>query len=182
MVLLAFDDTVERIEDHAIKIEYKERGRLRTYTPDLFVTFKAARHRLALLIEVKMADELRRTGRTYATRFRAARAYCRSHGMQFRVITERSLPRPMVRNLRFLLPYRREEPQPALDADFLTAASQGPKSLKWYMETLTAKGYGASEVVFAAWRLSARQQLRLDLHSLLSMDTTMEAAPWTVTI
>jgi hypothetical protein len=182
IVLLAFDDDVERLEDHHFKVEYIDRGRRRVYTPDLYVQFKKAAGRVNLLIEVKISHELRRSGRKYATRFREARRFSRSREMQFRVITERSLPRPLVRNLRFLLPYRREEPEPALDSAFLAVAGGGKKPLSQYVDLLARQGYAPEDVIFAAWRLAARQLLRIQLDAPLSIHTEMEAGAWTVTI
>ena len=182
IVLLAFDDTVERLEDHSIQIEYQEDGKARTYRPDLFVKFRPASGRTDLLIEVKMSSELRRTGKQFAARFRAARLYCRRHSMRFRVITERSLPRPLVGNLRFLLPYRFEAPEPALDDAFLGLAQECARPLSEYVEKLGALGFACEDVIFGAWRLAARQVLKVELNSPFSMDTKMEAGAWTLTI
>jgi hypothetical protein len=182
IVLLAFDDSVERLEDHPIQIEYQDGRRTRTYKPDLLVRFHRSAGRADLLIEVKLSTELRRTGREYRARFRAAGLYCRARGMAFRVITERTLPRPLVRNLRFLLPYRWESPEPELDSRLLALASQGPKSLSSYVDSLKSEGISSGDVISAAWRLAATRKLKPDLSEPLSLNTTLEAGSWALTI
>ncbi|MCA0392872.1 MAG: TnsA endonuclease N-terminal domain-containing protein [Proteobacteria bacterium] len=182
IVLLSFDDTVEGLEDHPFRIEYLVKGKARIYTPDLFVRFRKEAGRADLLVEVKLSSELRRTGKEYGARFRAARGYCRSRSMKFRVVTERSLPRPLVGNLRFLLPYRREPPEPALDEAFLDLAQRGVQPLRNYVQDLGKLGFDQGDVIFGAWRLAARQLLKVDLNAPLSMDTRMEAGAWTLTI
>lgn len=182
IVWLAFDPTVEAVEDHPFTIEYKEAGRDRSYTPDLLVRFKSSARRRPLLIEVKTEAELERAGKKFEPAFCAARAYCKAHNMKFEVFTEKVLPRPRVRNLRFLFPYRLEVPEAALDKQLKKLGADGPKTLQHVVDSLSDKNYDVGDVVAAVWHLAALQIVEVDLDAPLSMNSRMEAKSWSTKI
>ena len=182
MVLLAFDPTVDVVEDHPLTIEYSEAGRSRSYTPDLLVQFKPSAARQSLLIEVKTEAQLQRNAKKFNPGFAAARSHCKAHKMQFRVITEQSLPHPRVRNLRFLFPYRLETADPALELRLRTLGSDGPKPIRHYAEVLQQEGYEQGNVISAIWRLAALQIVEVDLDAPLSLNSNMEAKTWATKI
>lgn len=182
IVWLAFDPTVETVEDHPFKIEYSEAGRERVYTPDSLVRFKAPAKRLPLLIEVKTDAELERAGKTFEPAFDAARAYCEAHSLQFEIVTEKQLTRPRVRNLRFLFPYRLTVSDSDLDGCLMELAGQGPTTLRKLADVMADKGYGTGDVVTAVWRLAALQRIEIDLDVLLSMNSRVEAKSWSTKI
>ena len=182
IVWLAFDPTVEAVEDHPFKIEYTEAGRDRVYTPDLLVRFKSSAKRRPLLIEVKTEAELERDGKKFEPAFRAARAYCKAHNMKFEVVTEKVLLRPRVRNLRFLFPYRLEVPEPALGKRLKSLGADGPKTLRNVVDSLSDKSYEVNDVVAAVWHLAALQVIEVDLDAPLSMNSRVEAKSWSTKI
>lgn len=182
IVWLAFDPTVEAVEDHPFKIEYTHAGRNRVYTPDLLVRFKSSVRRRPLLIEVKTEAELERSGKDLEPAFSAARAYCKAHRMKFEVVTEKVLPRPRVRNLRFLFPYRLEVPEPTLGKQLKRLSADGPKTLRNVVDSMSGENYEVGDVVAAVWHLAARQVVEVDLDAPLSMNSRMEAKSWSTKI
>lgn len=182
MVWLAYDPTVETVEDHPFTITYKDAGRDRQYTPDLLVHFKPAAKRRPLLVEVKTEAELDRHGKKFEQSFRAARAYCKSHRMQFEVITEKAIAYPRVRNLRFLFPYRREAAGAATDPVLQLLKSKHAMTLQSVIDALGPQGHEPGDVVAAVWRLAALQRIDADLDAPLSMNTCMEAKSWSTKI
>jgi len=182
IVWLAFDPTVEAVEDHPFKIEYTDAGRNRGYTPDLLIRFKPSVRRRPLLVEVKTEAELERSGKEFESAFRAARAYCKAHNMKFEVVTEKVLPRPRVRNLRFLFPYRLEVPEPALGKQLKRLGADGPKTLRNVVDSMSGENYEVGDVVAAVWHLAALQVVEVDLDTPLSMNSRMEAKSWSTKI
>jgi hypothetical protein len=111
LLLLDFDPEVEFYEEQPVKITYPDdRGRRRTYTPDVFVRYRIdhlrARHTRPLLCEVKYRDDLREHWTAYRPKFRAAQHYARQHGWRFRLVTERHVRTPYLENIKFLRSYR----------------------------------------------------------------------------
>lgn len=182
IVWLAFDPTVEAVEDHPFTIKYKEAGRNRSYTPDLLVRFKPSVRRRPLLIEVKTEAELERSGKELEPAFRAARAYCKDHQMKFELVTEKVLVRPRVRNLRFLFPYRLGKPDSILDGQVKKLVAGGPTTLRNVTDSLGDRNYRVDDVVSAVWRLAALQVVEVDLDTPLSMNSRMEAKSWSTKI
>lgn len=182
IVLLAFDPTIETVEDHPFTIEYTEAGRNRVYTPDALVRFKASTKRRPLLIEVKTEAELERAGKTFEPAFNAARAYCKNHSMQFEVVTDKQLLRPRVRNLRFLFPYRLVAADSVLEGRVMELASTCPTTVRELVGVMANEGYVWGDVVTTVWRLTSLQRIEVDLDVLLSMNTYVEAKSWATKI
>jgi len=111
LVLLDFDPDVEFYEEQPLTITYAdERGRRRTYTPDVFVRYRIdplqAKPNPPLLCEVKYRDDLRQHWTDYRPKFRAAGRYARQQGWRFRVVTERHIRTPYLDNVKFLRSYQ----------------------------------------------------------------------------
>ena len=179
-VALAFQPDVLQVEDHPFSIEYETAGRRRTYTPDARILYQPGCDGMSRceLVEVKMERELERKSAEYEPVFEAARRHCEAHGMTFRIVTETHLPRPYVRNLRFLFPYRATQAHEVLAPRLLELGTHG-RTLAQLCTELDSEGFAEDEVVAQAWRLIAQQQMRTDLHLALSMDAIIETGEWT---
>ena len=107
LLLLDFDPDVEFYEEQPVKITYHDdRGRRRTYTPDVFVRYRTdrlqAQHTQPHLWEVKYRDDLRQHWAEYRPKFRVTQRYARQRGWRFRVVTERHVRTPYLDNVKFL--------------------------------------------------------------------------------
>lgn len=114
VTLLDADRRVEQFATQPISIPWKgPRGRTRRYTPDVIVRYTA--QALAAepglkhtVFEVKPSAIIRRKWAELKPQWLAARAFCRRHGLAFRIINEARLDAPYLKNLRFLRRYRRQ--------------------------------------------------------------------------
>lgn len=109
--LLEYNKHVSEYEAQPLKIEFRDNeGKKRRYTPDFLVKyskdFEISKQLKPTLYEVKYRDDLRENFQKYKPKFRAAIAYCKKMGWEFRLITERSIRTERLSNARFLLRYR----------------------------------------------------------------------------
>ncbi len=99
LLLLELDREVSGFEEQPVTIRYRDLdGRLRRYTPDVLVHFRASMTMPALsetvpslLCEVKYRDDLRQHWADYRPKFKVAWRYARQQGWRFRLITEREV-------------------------------------------------------------------------------------------
>lgn len=113
MEILRFDPSVDRFVPQPLTIEYFDRdGKLRSYTPDGLIHFKPApaSSEIPVLFEVKYRADFRENWKILMPKFRAAKAYCFSHGWRFEVFTEREIRTPYLDNVKFLWSYREQVP------------------------------------------------------------------------
>ena len=113
LVSLDFDRRVASFETQPLRVEYEDAaGRLRTYTPDVFVQFvpdmRSVDKPPALLYEVKYAAEITQRRKELDPKFDAAREFARTRGWGFEVVTEDEIRNPFLFNAIFLRPLIRE--------------------------------------------------------------------------
>lgn len=111
MKLVGFDPRVSSYVEQPVKIEFTDAtGRLRTYTPDILVTYHPqqdpAQNTKPLLAEIKYRKDLFKNWSDLKPKFRAARRHAREQGWEFRIITEVEIRTPYLKNVVFLLGYR----------------------------------------------------------------------------
>ncbi len=175
-VYLTFCKNVVHVEDHPFTIEYQSGGKKLKYTPDAAVRTAADGEESTILVEIKLESDLQDNMEKYADRFDAATAYGADHGMAFRVVTDTLLSDPLVRNLRFLAPYRSDEATPKLDRQLLRALD-APAPLRRLCDTLSGN-FDEPDVVATVWRLVANGLLKTDLCQPLSMNSFIEPHEW----
>lgn len=175
-----FDPSLEVVEDHPLTIQYQHEGRQRKYTPDARLVRRGMGHR-AELIEVKTSDHLEKNQLEYAPAFAAAREYAAARGEVFRILTEAELPRPLVRNLRFLFPYRKRPAKKSLEEAILATLAM-PVSLNALCSELEQAGHARGAVIAQAWRLVALQRVATDLDKPLTLEAVLELRAWEVTV
>lgn len=106
MLLLDFDDTVDRYEEQPVRIPVP--GVHQGYVVDLIVHRRHGQS--TQLVEVKPQEFLDRYATEYAPKFTAAEAYCGDRGWEFIKRTEHDIRTPRLANLKFLRSYRKITP------------------------------------------------------------------------
>jgi TnsA-like endonuclease N terminal/TnsA endonuclease C terminal len=111
MLLLEFDFNVLEYEEQPVKIEYEDNnGKLHSYIPDLLITYRRdiapAKWKKHVLAEVKYRQNLFADWKILKPKFKAARAYAKSKGWDFRIFTDKEIRTHYLTNAKFLLPYR----------------------------------------------------------------------------
>lgn len=176
-VLLDFDPAVAHFEEQPITIAYQEPiGVHRTYTPDVLVHYRPEmrrqRHSQPVLYEVKYRDDLRAHWREYRAKFKAARRYARTQGWRFRLITEREIRTPYLKNATFLRQFRKR----ALDSGdrrrildlFAKAGVTSPETL---LASLSADRWERARLLPVLWALIASGEVGADLTVPLTMNS-----------
>jgi len=174
LLLCEFDPRVRLYEEQPLKITYlAEDGRARRYTPDALVEFVEPAPGSAdlhpRLIEAKTIGELRKKGREFAARFRAARRHAKAEGWKFHLVFDRDLRVPLVANIRFLSRYWQPHPRdPEVLGAIRDAARSGRASTVAELLELVRDVGDQAVLTDALWHLVALQEVFVDLEPPLT--------------
>ena len=107
-VSLEFHTMVNYYEEQPLVIEYWDDvdQRQRTYTPDFLIHFHENEGMKSWLCEVKYKEDLRENLAKYKPKFKAAMAYCKREGWEFKLITEDYIRTTFLENAKFLMRYK----------------------------------------------------------------------------
>ena len=111
--VLEWDSRIKFYEEQPVTIQYlNENKQLRKYTPDFLVEFHDKPNsdlpiNVPIIYEVKYSDELIRKMAEFEPKFNAAKAYCKSEGFEFKVITEIEIRNEYLENIKFLKRFKR---------------------------------------------------------------------------
>ena len=180
LLLVHWDQEVEWYQSQPVKIEYSDsQGNSRSYTPDLLVSYRALKHsgqpattRKPLLCEVKYRKDFAEQWSLLKPKFRAARAYAKSNGYEFRVMTEREIRTEYLKSIQFLWSYRfatfHQHHYEKLKAVLCEMEETDPSTLLNACYTSkTLRG----EALWTLWCMIARGWIKCDLHKPLTMKT-----------
>lgn len=178
-LLLDFDSTVAAFEEQPVRIDYDyPAGVRRTYTPDVLVYYRAepavARTPSPALCEVKYRADLRVHWDEYKPKFKAARHYARQQNWVFRLITEREIRTPYLKNVKFLREYRHRRVDGGDRCRVLAAlAEQGETEANTLLTTLSSTREGYARLLPVLWHLVAVGQIGAHLAVPLTMRTPL---------
>jgi len=177
-VLLDFDPTVTHFEEQPVTIAYQDPvGASRTYTPDVLVHYRpeAQRDHRPVLYEIKYRDDLRTHWHDYRSKFKAARRYARTPGWGFRLITEREIRTPYLKNAKFLRQYHDREPDGGDRHRILASlAVQGETSPETLLASLSPDRWEHARLLPVLWALLAIGEIGADL----TVPLTMHSCIW----
>jgi hypothetical protein len=184
LLLVHWDNNVEWYQSQPVRIDYVDaEGIARHYTPDLLVSYRTIEERgqppktrKPLLCEVKYREDYLGNWKTLKQKFRAARAYAKEHGYEFRVFTEREIRTDYLKNIQFLWGYRY--------ADFhvhhyeklreaLEEMEEATPSL--LLEACYSSKIFRGEALWTLWCMIARGWICCDLGKPLTMQTRIWA-------
>lgn len=141
LYLLDYEQNVEWFEEQPLTVEYQHDGKALHYTPDFHVVEMGR----DVLIECKPLtfvdkDENQR-------KFRAARAWCASHGWTFRVVTDQAVRAGFrLENVKLLTRYARHIVEPGTKGRIyaLLRSSQAAISLDDLVSRITHTDFSAA--------------------------------------
>lgn len=179
-LLLDFDATVASFEEQPVHIGYEHpMGSHRTYTPDVLVYYRAA-SALAqtppppTLYEVKYREELRAHWAEYKAKFKAAQRYARQQNWRFRLISEREIRTPYLKNVKFLREYRcRVVDRHDRDRLLAVLAEQGETDAQALLTRLSPTRAVYARLLPVLWHLVAVGQIGAQLAVPLTMRTAL---------
>jgi len=109
--ILDYDLNVDIYDVQPVKISYCDpSGKKRHYTPDVFVKYRRdvvpAKNMKHMLCEVKYVEDLKKNGKEWRYKFKAARLFAKKKGWKFRILTERNIRTPFLDNVMFFKRYK----------------------------------------------------------------------------
>jgi len=174
---LLFNQNVLEHEEQPLTIDFTDtRGKPRSYTPDLLVSYRKdiamTKGWQPLLAEVKYRSDLFQHWANLKPKFRAARAYARERSWHFAVVTERELRTPYLQNITFLLEFRKHPVDKALTQLLLeTAAGKSPATPASLLTFLSHGAMQKATLLPTLWQLVANDRIGVDLEQRLTMSS-----------
>ena len=173
LYLIDYDHTVTSFETQPVRIDYKEAGKARSYTPDLLIHYyfdgKGVR-KPPMLCEVKYREDLRLNWKALKPKFAAAIQYANERGWKLRIITEREIRTPYLSNVKFLSGYRNIDIRAELIHEVIDIASEKNITTPEELLLISNKvGNDKAELIPAIWHQVANQFFGCDLSQKLTM-------------
>lgn len=169
VTLASFMDAGAVITAQPVTICFEHEGRQRRYTPDFRVIWSDGG---TDIVEIKYRADLRAGWRRLRPAFAAARAWVRSNGAHFRIVTERGIRGPRLDTAKRLLPLRSAPVDMAL-AEWAVAHTRAHAVSFGDLIAALPASHEASLAVI--WRLIARGALIVDLTMPIAIETRVTA-------
>jgi TnsA endonuclease N terminal len=163
-----FDQRVVSYEEQPVRVDFMREGKKTQYVPDARVEYVS---RTPVLCEIKYRSELREKWRELRPALKAGRRLAKARGEQFKIITEREIRTPFLKNARQLLPFRSQEYDHGIAASLLLSVRERPRAFGELLEGLSIQESLASLRVI--WCLLARGLLIADLELLIDESTML---------
>ena len=168
---VSWENPEAEITSQPVTISFRDGSIQRRYTPDFMLRCSTM---LPELIEVKYQDDLRLNHARLEPSFAAARAWAQKQGATFRVVTEKEIRGPALKNAQRLLPLRNAPIDPQLAACAISAARRlAAPTVGRLVAQLPSDRPAALATL---WRLIAQGALRVDLAAPITVDTLVFAA------
>lgn len=179
MILLEFDDTVERFEEQPVKIPVVVNGKkVKPYTPDILIHYRplsSGEIPRPVLGEVKATSDLTKNNAKYAPRFKAASQYADEHGWDWRKFTEKDIRTDYLENLKYLREYHSAEPDEVLLNEVIAYLQNARTSvtIESLLQALCPTIDRQLYIAPAIWYLLAIKRIVANLKKPLDMKTKL---------
>lgn len=163
--LLEHDSNVRGFEEQPMTINV---GR-RKYTPDVLVSYYDGE---TYLYEVKYRSELKKNWFKLKPKFKASIAFCRRENIKFKIVTDKEIRTPLLKNLEFLSHFSRTvSPSEATTSQTLldVLISLRKSSPKELLAACFCCKMNRAQAAPVLWRLIANGSVHTDLDSPLTM-------------
>jgi hypothetical protein len=174
-VLQEFSPEVSRFEEQPVRIPITGTGGVTgSYVPD-GLTWYHDPQRPPTLAEVKYQWQLEQDKDELAPKLQAGHEYALLNGLEFVVATDREIKTPLLKNAKFLLPYRENPPEPKVAAVCLQLVVQHGPLTAGRLQSLLADSVGMhpGEVLPCIWFHVATFAMRTDLQTPLNMNSLL---------
>ncbi|MDD5299322.1 MAG: TnsA endonuclease N-terminal domain-containing protein [Gallionella sp.] len=175
MILLEFDDTVERFEEQPVKISFRINGKSRrSYVPDILIHYlpsPTGETPHPVLGEVKHTDHLKKHRAKYKPKFEAAARYAEEHGWEWRIFTQKEIRTPYLDNLKFLREYHSSDPDIALQHEVISYLqnARSPVTVESLLNKLCSTDDRTLRISPAIWHLVATKCIVTNLQKPLGI-------------
>jgi hypothetical protein len=165
---------VADLEEQPETFTFEHKGKVRSYTPDLLLTFQPQLVAMLgwrpLFLEVKWRRDLLRKWFELKPKLIAARSQARERECDFVLITDGEINRPYLANAVFLLEFRKL-PHNELDENLILEVlkTEGQINPETLMRHLTSDPFRRSELLQSLWHLVADFRVIAPLEERLTM-------------
>jgi hypothetical protein len=174
---LIFNQNVFKHEEQPLTIEFTDiRGKQRRYTPDFLIFYRRdialTRDWRPLLVEVKYRSDLFKHWIELKPKFRAARSYAKRHGWDFAIITERELRTPYLKNITFLLEFRKY-PRDEVGSQLLleAVANRSATTPAGLLDLISEDAIRRATLLPVLWQLIENGDIVIELDQQLTMSS-----------
>lgn len=168
--LLEFDNCVSRYEVQPLEINYLQGKQERSYTPDVLVQYVESVQLKPTIYEVKYRSDLRENWKEFKPKFKAAIRYAKSTGRRFRIITEVEIRTTYLKNVRFLLSFRKHPVNDAYEALILNRLAEVKEiDATTLLISIFRDRWRQAELIPSLWRLVGVGSIGVDLNNELTM-------------
>lgn len=171
--LLDWNPHVSAYEEQPVTLEYTDSvGKDRRYTPDVLVHYLDPQ-RKPLLVEIKYHSDLRENWDELSEKLSAAHHFAKEKGWRFRIVTERSIRTPFLKNIKYLKRYRRSsgidlEVKEILLKHLGDSLSMTPAGLLSFIRGGLIRRESA---LYTLWQLIASGEVQTDLSTPISQSS-----------
>lgn len=179
LITLDFDLNVKYFEEQPLTVNFTDKeGEARSYTPDFYVEYRAdiapADRMKPILCEIKYRSDLFADWHIFKPKFKAARAFARAQGWEFRIFTEIEIRRPYLENAKFLRPFFRQE----INWEHYNVLTELLTNLRVASPAQLLAAYSddkwkQAEMLNSLWCLIAKRIIKTDLCKPLTMDSEL---------
>jgi len=174
LALLEFDNGVSRYEVQPLEINYLLGKSKRTYTPDVLVEYVESVGLNPTIYEIKYRSDLRENWAELKPKFKAAIRYAKSTGRRFRIITEVEIRTTRLKNVRFLLSFRKHPSNDGYEALILNRLAEMRESdVATLLISIFRDRWHQAELIPSLWRLVSVGSIGVDLNTELTMASTL---------
>jgi len=172
--LLEFDNRVSRYEVQPLEINYQLGESERTYTPDVLVEYVESVQLKPTIYEVKYRSDLQENWAELKPKFKAAIRYAKATGRRFRIITEVEIRTTHLRNVRFLLSFRKHPANDGYETLILTRLAEMKESdAATLLISIFRDRWRQAELIPSLWRLVGVGSIGVDLNAELTMESRL---------
>lgn len=182
LLLVHWDNEVEWYQSQPVRIDYFDSKNIsRNYTPDLLISYrkknsKEVADRKPLLSEVKYRADLAKDWKILKPKFKAARAYSKAKGYEFRIFTEKEIRTPYLKNIQFLWSYRFAHFHSHHYTKLYTTLEElGETDITTLLECCYRSQMRRDEALWTLWCMVASNWVKCDLTIPLKMNTRIWA-------
>lgn len=180
MYLLEFESTVDTYTPQPLTMRYQGLdGAWHRYTPDGLIEWRDDQivlDRRPLLVEVKYRESFTNNWRHWRCLHRALSAFAEERGWQFGIVTETEIRTPLLKNVQFLLPYRKRSSTPETEKwilDELEALGEATPSM--LISLLYSDKWNQAAILPIVWKLLAERRIGFPFDLPLGMETPIWA-------
>nr|WP_319542713.1 heteromeric transposase endonuclease subunit TnsA [uncultured Pseudodesulfovibrio sp.] len=176
LTLIEFSQEVEAYKVQPVGIRWADHAnKKRCYFPDVLVYYTEECGRSPFLFEVKYRSDLATNWNDYKPKFKAALSFARLKDWRFKLITEVEIRTPLLKNARFLLPFRIQQSNSPEYLEMLTTKLRqlGKTSPSQLIATIYDEEWSQAKLLPSLWFLVASFQVGCDLAKPLNMESEL---------